>query len=158
MWLSEHVKQRAEGNVAAGVLGKHWIFSLQSKYSERGTLCKDFLCFERLNVVKMFECSLIISDHGLSASVCHCSSCLLLLVSKSCSLPLKLPRWTLWKQSGPPRNEDAGQPGHLCVLFVDLPHNRASRKASCFSDMCKMSVWLHENFCCFLRDSHPIWC
>lgn len=79
MRLSEHVKQRAEGNVAAGVLGKHWI-SLQSKYSKTGTLCKDFLCFERLNIVKMFECSLIITDHGLSVQhlfatahrVCRC--------------------------------------------------------------------------------------
>lgn len=80
-----------------------------------------------------------------TASVCHRSSCLPLLVLQSCwsvcGLPLKLPRWTLWKQSGPPRNADAGQPGHLCVLFMDLPHNGASRKARCFSYVCKMNVW-----------------
>lgn len=39
------------------------------------------------------------------------------------------------------RNADVGQPGHLCLLFMDLALSRARRKASWFPCACRMDIW-----------------
>lgn len=116
---------------------KHYI-SLKKKVSS----CKEFLCFERLSIGKMFECSLL--SFGTIAQ--HLSLYILLAVVTAeeflvfLQLTIEIAMLNALKSVRHTRNADVGQPGHLCLLFVDLALSRALWKASWFPCACRMHI------------------
>lgn len=106
------------------------------------SLCKEFLCFERLSIGKIFECSLLPFD----TIVQHLSLHILLAVVTAeelllfLQLTLEIAMLNALKNARHTRNADVGQPGHLCLLFMDLALGRALRKASWFPCACRMHI------------------
>lgn len=115
---------------------KHCI-SLKKKVSS----CEEFLCFERLSIGKMFECSLL--SFGTIAQ--HLSLHILLAVAAEellvfLQLTIEIAMLKALKSVRHTRNADVGQPGHLCLLFVNLALSRALWKASWFPCACRMHI------------------
>lgn len=111
------------------------------------SLCTEFLCFERLgrgmDGVQMQP--LITWYHSISVQ--HLSLHILLGVVAVEALLAFLQVTTeivmpdTLKGARPTRNTDTGQPGHLCLLFMDLSLNRVPWKASWFSYACGTNIW-----------------
>lgn len=106
------------------------------------SLCKEFLCFERLSTGMMFECSLL----SFGTIVQHLSLHILLAVVTAeelllfFQLTIEMTILNALKTVRHTRNTDVGQPGHLCLLFMDLALSRALWKASWFPCACRMDI------------------
>lgn len=104
--------------------------------------CKEFLCVERLSIGKMFECSLL----SFGALEQHLSLHILLAVVTAeellafLQLTIEIATLNAFKSVRHARNADVGQPGLLCLLFMDLVLTRALWKASWFPCACRMDI------------------
>lgn len=91
----------------------------------------------------MFECRLL--SFGTIAQ--HLSLHILLAVVTAeeflvfLQLTIEIAMLNALKSVRHTRNTDVGQPGHLCLLFVDLALSRALWKASWFPCACRMHIW-----------------
>lgn len=102
-------------------------------------LCKEFLCFERLSIGNMFECSLL--SFGMIAQPLSLHILLAVVTAEELLLFLHLTiETTMLKNVRRTRNADVGQAGHLCLLFMDLALGRALWKASWFPCACRMDI------------------